>query len=87
MDLDTIEAMPGTTIYHLGHALPKRIMQAKHEFYRRRDGDNPGRRKREDVWHKWKGKLGDVGDGIVEKVDWELPDIVTRAMKRIKKNG
>jgi len=87
MDVETIEAMSGTTIYHLGHALPKRIMQAKHEFYRRRDGDNPGRRMRENVWHGWKGKLGDVGDGIVEKIDWELPDIVKRAMKRIKKNG
>lgn len=87
MDLEVIKTMSDTMIYHLGHALPKRIMQAKHEFYRRRDGDNSGRRKREDVWHGWKGKLGDCGDGIIEKVDWELPDIVKRAMKRIKKNG
>ncbi len=86
-DLKTIEEHPGATIYHLGHALKKETMQAKHEFYRRRDGDNPGRKLREDVWHRWKGKIGDIGDGIVEKVDWELPDIVKRAMKRIKRDG
>lgn len=74
---------PKTVIYHLGHALPKYVMQAKHDYYIKRDGDDAGRRKRRDVWHKWKGKLGDVGDGIVAKVDWQLPDIVKRGIARL----
>lgn len=76
-------ATPESMIYHLGHALPTATMRAKHAFYRNRDGDNPGRRARERVWHEWAGKVGDCGDGIIAKVDWELPGIVQRGMEAI----
>jgi len=76
--------IPQCVIYHLGHALPKKIMQIKHDFYLSRDGRDSGRIKRMDVWHKWKGKIGDVGDGIVQKVNWNLPDIVLRSFKSLR---
>lgn len=72
------EDEPSCVIYHLGHMLPRETMKAKHEFYRKRDGDDPGRRQRQKVWHAWNGQLGDVGDGIVAKVDWELPALVKK---------
>jgi glycosyltransferase involved in cell wall biosynthesis len=77
------EAVPSCVIYHLGHALPKRIMKAKHEFYRKRDGDNEGRRLREKVWHDWNGKPGNTKDGIVEAVNWKVPQIVLDAVKEL----
>ena len=72
---------PGCVIYHLGHALPREIMLAKHNFYRKRDGDDAGRRERMRAWHEWNGKTGDCGDGWVARVDWKLPDIVKRALR------
>lgn len=66
-------------IYHLGHCFPDALMQAKHDFYLRRDGQEDGRKNRQKVWTNWKGKLGDCGDGIICETDWELPEIVDRA--------
>lgn len=77
------EEINDAMIYHLGHILSRETMRAKHEFYRKRDGDNEGRRKREKVWHDWNGQTGDVGDGIVETVTWDIPDIVERACARV----
>ncbi len=74
------QEVPECMIYHLGHALPKEIMAAKHSFYRKRDGDDVGRQLREKSWHEWDGKPGDCADGMVKKVSWELPDIVQRAV-------
>jgi len=74
---------PGAVIYHLGHALPRAVMDAKHAYYLDRDGNDKGRRNRRDRWRKWDGKTGNCGDGVVAKVDWELPAIVQRALARI----
>ena len=78
--------VPECVIYHLGHALPKEIMARKHQFYLDRDGANEGRKNRRRVWEKWNGKTGDIGDGIVQKVNWKLPEIVTRAMKGVNEH-
>jgi hypothetical protein len=78
------DKVPSCQIYHLGHVLPAEVMRAKHKFYRRRDGDDTGRKKREAAWHNWNGKLGDCGDGIVRAVNWELPDIVRRGVESAK---
>ena len=72
---------PETIIWHLGHALTPNIMRMKHEFYRKRDGDDPSRRKRQSAWEVWDGKCGTCGDGIVQEVKIELPDIVRRAFR------
>ena len=79
------EQVPGAVIYHLGHALPAKIMKAKHEFYLRRDGNDQARIMRMDAWKKWDGRLGDCGDGMIKKVDWALPDIVQRAFLGVGK--
>ena len=73
------EFCPEAIIYHLGHCLPEPIMEAKHQFYLDRDGDDPGRRMRRDAWREWAGDTGDCGDGVVERVGWDIPDIVRRA--------
>jgi len=78
------EALPGSWIAHLGHSLPREVMEAKHKFYRSRDGDDAGRKRRQEAWHNWAGKTGDVGDGVVAKVDWELPDIVQRGFASLE---
>jgi len=78
---------PGCVIYHIGHALSDDVMRAKHEFYLARDGDDSGRRKRRDAWHAWDGKPGDCGDGIVDPVTWELPEIVQKALHGIERTG
>jgi len=70
---------PEAMIYHLGHALTKELMEIKHEFYAVRDGRDAGRTARRNAWHRWSGNLGDCGDGIIADVNWELPEIVTRA--------
>jgi len=69
------EEQPLTVMYHLGHALPMSLMVAKHAFYCRRDGEDPNRTKAHKAWWDWINHpdLGDCGDGIVAKVDWELP--------------
>jgi hypothetical protein len=71
-------------IYHLGHALPRDTMTAKHEFYRNRDGDDDGRRTRQAAWHNWTGAEGESGDGYVARIDWDLPDIVRRGLDEIR---
>jgi hypothetical protein len=76
------EKVPEAMIYHLGHALPKDVMQAKHNYYLNRDGNDAGRIKRMESWHNWNGKAGDCGDGIVSPVTWELPPIVRKALER-----
>jgi len=81
--LDAAKRVPACAIYHLGHSLGTEVMQAKHDFYLARDGDDPGRQKRMTAWHNWNGKPGDCGDGIVEPVSWELPGIVQRSVARI----
>jgi len=73
-------AVPDCLIYHLGHVLPAAVMRAKHAFYKTRDGDDAGRRKREKAWHNWNGQLGDCGDGIVKLISWSLPDVVRRGV-------
>jgi hypothetical protein len=82
-DKEAAENVPEAAIYHLGHALPRRIMSAKHDFYRDRDGDNKGRRARKEAWHNWQGETGEIEDGIIERVGWELPEIVRRGMERV----
>jgi glycosyltransferase involved in cell wall biosynthesis len=72
-------SIPETKIYHLGHCLPPGIMQAKHEFYLRRDGRDPQRIDRMNCWRKWDGHPGNSGDGIVADVNWPIPEIVQRA--------
>lgn len=79
------DALPDCYIAHLGHSLPKEVMEAKHKFYRTRDGDDDQRRNRQNVWHNWSGQTGDIGDGRVEAVTWLLPDIVTRAFASLEK--
>jgi glycosyltransferase involved in cell wall biosynthesis len=81
------ERVPECMIHHLGHALPEAYMRRKHDFYLARDGRDTGRQKRMQVWHDWTGQTGDVGDGIVEQVEWEIPDIVRRAYGRIAPPG
>ena len=78
-----VDDTPGVCIYHLGHALPREVMKAKHKFYLDRDGVDAGRLRRRDVWHNWNGELGNCGDGVIERVDWRLPDIVGRALLRV----
>jgi len=75
------QLLPEVVIYHLGHAMDKPLMQRKHAFYQSRDHAPASR---EIAWNRWSGKLGECGDGIIKKVDWELPDIVKRALKRTK---
>lgn len=84
-DKNIPEICPETMIYHLGHALPKEIMRAKHEFYLLRDGRDTGRINRMTAWKKWADSLGDCGDGIVEEVSWKLPTIVKTAFKNMAK--
>ncbi len=80
------EQVPEAVIYHLGHALPKDVMAAKHAFYLGRDGDDPGRRARRDKWINWNSQEGDCGDGIVSLVDWKLPGIVQRGFASLNRN-
>ncbi|KKM89242.1 hypothetical protein LCGC14_1250680 [marine sediment metagenome] len=85
--LVTAEKVPDCVIYHFGHCLPREIMEAKHEFYLKRDGADPGRVNRKTAWMNWKGELGDCGDGIIEQVTWNIPDIVKRAYAGMKELG
>ncbi|RKZ99104.1 MAG: hypothetical protein DRQ46_00310 [Gammaproteobacteria bacterium] len=77
--------IPEARIYHLGHCLPKQIMQAKHDFYLKRDGDDNARNERMAAWHNWDGEIGDCGDGILSAVDWDVPEIVKRAYTNMQK--
>jgi len=79
------QMVPKCCIYHLGHALPMEVMEAKHQFYLNRDGKDDGRRQRMASWHNWKDKVGECGDGIVERVTWKLPGIVQRAFESMRK--
>jgi len=58
------------------------MMKHKHDFYLKRDGADVGRRKRKTAWHSWNGQLGDCGDGVIKKVDWEVPELVKRAFEK-----
>jgi len=75
--------VPGAVIWHLGHVLDRKLMKAKHQFYLDRDGNDPKRRKRMEIWHNWNGKLGDCGDGVIKQVNFEVPEIVRRAYNKI----
>jgi len=79
--------VPQTVIYHLGHALPRSVMEAKHQFYKDRDGGSQYAdlrlERRRCCWHDWNGEEGDCGDGIVHRVDWEIPSIVRRALNTV----
>lgn len=66
-------------LYHLGHALGRRRMTVKKKFYAEVEGQEP----QQDAWMKWEGKLGDCGDGHVERVTWQVPDIVQQAFASI----
>ena len=69
--------VPGCVIYHLGHALPTDVMDAKFDFYTRRDNADP---RRKNAWLDWNHKTGDCGDGIVATVPGTLPPIVQEAL-------
>jgi len=76
---NTMERMKAcllTRIHHVGHCLSREVMEAKHTYYKNRDGAPDTRR---EAWHNWNGKLGECGDGIVSKVFWELPQLVRDA--------
>jgi len=75
--------IPQCMIYHLGHALPKKLMKVKHQFYINRDKGTHD--KCADCWHTWKGQLGKIFDGVVDNVHWKLPQIVERAFVGMKK--
>ena len=76
---------PECVIYHLGHTLSKERMNEKHNFYLNRDGKDAGRVKRKKAWHDWAGETGDQGDGLIRKVDWELPSLVKQAFDKARK--
>ena len=78
---------PETCIYHLGHVLDPKLMSAKHEFYLTRDGRDAGRVRRATAWHNWNGELGDCGDGIIQKVGWDLPELVQTAYEKIRRGS
>lgn len=78
-----VAASPETCIYHLGHVLPKSLMQSKHDFYLTRDGRDAGRVKRSKAWHDWNGALGNCGDGMISRVNWELPELVKQAFDKV----
>jgi len=80
----TAEECPDTMVYHLGHALPAGTMKAKHDFYLKRDVKKAVLEARARAWRDWKGEIGPVDDGIVAEVNWKLPAIVKRALKRLK---
>jgi len=82
-----VKACPSTIIYHLGHVLTPEMMKAKHDFYLARDGVDAGRVARKTIWHNWAGQLGDCGDGFVQKVSYELPEIVMEAFEAIEKGN
>jgi len=84
-DLDTsreaAEQVPECVIYHLGHALPRDLMEQKHTFYERRDGSP---RHRREAWHRWQpGQVGECADGLVKKVTWPIPEQVRCAFQRM----
>lgn len=72
----TSELVPECVCYHLGHVLPPQDMARKHDYYTSRDGDDAHGA----YWRDWKGKPGPHGDGIICKVDWELPSAVHAAV-------
>lgn len=76
---DAARKVPTCAIYHLGHALPRAIMAAKHEYYLERDGRDEGRERRREVWHNWHGQTGNCGDGVIEAWPFQVPELVTRA--------
>jgi len=81
-------AAPGCVIYHLGHCVPRAVMDAKHEFYIARDAKDlihGAEVKRREAWRDWGGGLGPCGDGVVAKVGWKLPEIVQRALAGVKR--
>lgn len=76
---DAARKVPACAIYHLGHALPPKVMAAKHEYYLERDGRDAGRIQRRDVWANWNGETGNCGDGVVESYVFPVPELVKRA--------
>jgi hypothetical protein len=75
---------PTTMIYHLGHVLPKRLMLEKNQYYLDWYKSLPNVRNNYDMWTDWESQLGKYGDGIVAEVDWDIPDIVKRAIASIR---
>jgi glycosyltransferase involved in cell wall biosynthesis len=76
-----------TVVWHFGHSLPRAIMEPKLRFYQLRDGGSGEKgdalQRRADAWLNWNGGLGDCGDGIVGKVEGELPALVKRAFAHL----
>jgi glycosyltransferase involved in cell wall biosynthesis len=70
-------------LYHLGHALPRDFMEQKKSFY----AEIEGQAKEKTAWMNWDGKIGNTPEGIVKRVDWALPDIVTRAFDHIERKA
>ncbi len=69
-----------TTIYHLGHAMPREYMDRKHRYYQHRDGAD---RSKQTAWQRWDGQCGPMGDGIVQEWIHEIPAIVREAYNDI----
>jgi glycosyltransferase involved in cell wall biosynthesis len=82
-----VRSCPECVIYHLGHSLDKERMAEKHDFYLERDGKDAGRVRRKTAWHEWNGSTGSQGDGVIRKVDWEIPPLVKKAFERLSDEG
>ena len=80
--LGPTKKVPKCVIYHFGHALPEEVMKRKHNFYVKRDKGTHD--KCAECWRGWKGKIGKIWDGVISKVDWNLPQIVQKAWKGMK---
>jgi len=80
-DVDTNRAgaarVPETVIYHLGHAMPRDVMQAKWGLYAARDGRGVNDARAE--WEAFENRPGPCAGGAVERVTWTVPELVRRA--------
>jgi len=74
------ERVPECVVYHLGH-LKTKAMLHKNQFYLNRDGETQENLMRKMVWETWGGDECTTPDGRVERISWELPDIVKKALR------
>jgi len=79
-NVSAAEKVPECVIYHLGHCLTAETMRVKHGFYESRDR---APQNRSDAWHGWNGLPGECGDGFVQEVTWQLPEIVKKAFSLV----
>ena len=69
------ESVPECVCYHLGHVLPPEDMKRKHDYYAARDSDADHGA----YWRDWNGKPGPHGDGVICKVDFDVPEAAKQA--------